>query len=177
MAWEKKGGRKATAGSIVRDGPRGCAQRVRSSGWQWSEEAEKIFFDALAASANVSLAADEAGFSTPTVYRLKAKRPDFADKWRAALIHGFDRLETELLHSAIDSVASVEFDCERPIPRMTVDQAIGILNAHRKEVRGTGANGPGRLPPRRSLADVQDSILRKIEAIERSEDVDPPRDE
>ena len=169
MAWEKAGGRKAPAGSIVRDGPRGCAQRVRTSGWQWSEEAEEIFFGALAASANVSLAAAEAGFSTPTVYRLKARRADFAEKWRAALVHGFDRLETELLHAAIDSVAEVEFDTERPIPKMTVDQAMSILNAHRKEVRGVGANGPGQGPVRRSLAEVQGSILRKIEAIERSE--------
>ena len=167
MAWQKKGGRRGPAGSILRDGPRGCAQKVRSNGWQWTDEAEEIFLAVLACTANVSLAAAEAGFSTPTVYRLKARRADFAEKWRMALIHGFDRLETEMLRSAIDSVSGAAFDDERPIPKMTIDQAMGLLNAHRKEVRGVGGS-PGRHPARRQLIDVQASILRKIEAIERS---------
>lgn len=183
MAWEKKGGRVGPAGSILRDGPRGVPQRVRTSGWQWSDEAEEIFFDTLAATANVSLAAAKAGFSTPTVYRLKARRADFAEKWRAALVHGFDRLETELLRTAIDSVAPDEspeeapgFATDRPIPKMSYDQAMNILNAHRKEVRGSGANGPGRRPSIRSLDEVQASILRKIAAIERAGSVDPAPD-
>ena len=169
MAWQKKGGRRGPAGSILRDGPRGCAQVVRTTGWQWTDEAEAIFLAALASSANVSLSAAEAGFSTPTVYRLKARRADFAEKWRMALIHGFDRLETEMLRSAIDSVSGADFDDGRPIPKTTFAEAMALLNAHRKEVRGVGG-APGRLPARRQLIDVQASILRKIEAIERSGD-------
>ncbi|WP_324807868.1 hypothetical protein SH584_01045 [Sphingomonas sp. LY29] len=40
---------------------------------QWSDEAEEIFFNALAASSHVTAAAAEAGFSTPTVYRTRPR--------------------------------------------------------------------------------------------------------
>ena len=50
MAWDKAGGRAATKGSRLRVGPTGLQQRVRSGGWQWSDEAEDLFLDTLAAS-------------------------------------------------------------------------------------------------------------------------------
>ena len=167
MAWDKSGGRNGPAGSMVRGGPRGQAQLVRSSGWQWSDEAEAIFLDTLAASANVTLSADAAGFSTPTVYRLKARRPDFADKWRVALIVGFDRLEEELLRAAIDSIVAFDYDEKRPIARMTAVEAMNVLRAHRHEVRETGRGHPGARARVRRIEEVRESILTKIEAIER----------
>ena len=49
---------------------------------------------------------------------------------------------------------------------MTVGEAIHLLHMHKNIVHGAG-KAPG-LPPRRMrLAEVQASILRKIEAIER----------
>lgn len=142
---------------------------MRSTGWQWSEEAEEIFFDALATDCNVTSAAEQAGFSTPTVYRLRRNRPDFAEKWQAALEQGYIRLELTLLEAAVDSLTVFEFDESRPIPRMTVDQAMNVLRAHRNEVRGAGNSGPGRGPRRPKLEEMRTSILKKIEAIERGE--------
>ncbi|MDQ3145183.1 MAG: hypothetical protein M3Q57_09970 [Pseudomonadota bacterium] len=169
MAWDKSGGRPAPKGSRVRVGPTGKAQRVRSAGWQWSDEAETIFFEALAASCNVTLAASEAGFSTPTVYRLRQKSPQFAERWQVALEHGYARLELEVLGVAVDSITDAQYDDKRPIPRMTVDQVMNVLRAHRNEVRGDGKAGPGRTAPQRRLDDVRASIIRKIEAIERGQ--------
>lgn len=169
MAWDKGGGRGAPKGSRVRVGPTGQTQRVRTAGWQWSDEAEAIFFEALAASCNVTLAASEAGFSTPTVYRLRQKSPEFAERWQAALEHGYARLELEVLGVAVDSLTDAAFDNNRPIPRMTIDQVMNVLRAHRNEVRGDGKAGPGRTAPQRKLHEVRASIIRKIEAIERGE--------
>lgn len=168
MAWEKSGGRQAPAGSMVRVGPTGREQLVRSSGWQWSEEAEEIFLDALAASCNVTHAAEQAGFCTPTVYRQRRLRPEFAERWQAALEQGYARLEQALLQSALDSMSGVAFDENRPIPRMSVDQAMNVLRAHRNEVRGDGRRGPGQAnrPPR--LDEVRGSILKRIEAVKRA---------
>lgn len=177
MGWEKKGARPTVAGTRVRIGPTGREQRVRSSGWQWSDEAEEIFLDTLAASCNVSLAADAAGFSTPTVYRQRRLRPDFEDKWRAALAQGYARLEATLIETANDSLTAVDFDSTRPIPRMTIDQAMNLLRAHRNEVLGSSGGGgrgtPGRNPRRRDIEEVRGSILKKIAAIERHP-VTPP---
>ena len=100
MGWDKAGGREAPKGSRVRIRPTGREQQVRSGGWQWSDEAEEIFLDSLAASCNVSLSADAAGFSTPTVYRQRRLRPDFAGKWQAALAQGYARLEATLIEAA-----------------------------------------------------------------------------
>lgn len=167
MAWQKGGGRQAPAGSMVRVGPTGREQRVRSSGWQWTDEAEEVFLDALAASCNVSYAAEEAGFCTPTVYRQRRLRPEFAERWQAALEQGYARLELALLQSAVDSMDGVEFDEARPIPKMTVEQALNVLRAHRNEVRGDGRRGPGAISRPPPLNKVRASILQKLDAIER----------
>lgn len=154
-------------GSIVRYGTARRAKRVRTTGWQWSEEAEEIFFDALAASCNVCLAATEAGFSTPTVYRQRRLRPDFAERWQAALAQGYARLEMALVQAAVDSIDGAEFDDERPIHRMSVEQAMNLLKLHGPAVRGEG-RGPGNHRRPRSLDEVRASIVKKIEAIERA---------
>ncbi|MCY7398770.1 MAG: hypothetical protein LH466_08050 [Sphingomonas bacterium] len=172
MGWEKKGQRPAIVGTRVRTGPTGREQVVRSAGWQWCDEAEEIFLDTLAASCNVSLAADAAGFSTPTVYRQLRLRPDFEEKWRGALAQGYARLEASLIEAANDALSDADYDASRPIPRMTIDQAMNLLRAHRNEVlgsdgRGAGRGTPGRNARRRDLAEVRDSILGKIAAIER----------
>ena len=48
---------------------------------------------------------------------------------------------------------------------MTVAEAMNLLKLHGPEHRGE-ARRPGRQPRRRSLEEVQDSILRKLDAID-----------
>lgn len=164
------------AGSRVRYGPTGRAQRIKTGGHQWSDEAEEEFFDHLAATCNVRASAEAVGFTTFTVYRQKRLRPDFAAKWRAALIQGYEALEMELVRAAIDSLEGVEFEAERPIPKMSVEQAMNVLRAHRGEVLGTG-RGPGgkRRPP--TLDEVRTSIARKVKAIRKARGLDGPQGE
>ncbi len=154
------------SGSRVRYGVKGRAQKVKTGGAQWSDEAEALFFDILAASCNVTLAAAEVGFSTFTVYRQRRMRPEFAEHWQAALTQGYARLEMALLQAANDSLEGIEFDADQPIPKMTVEQAMNVLRAHRNAVYGDGKGGPGRYARRRDLREVQGSILKKIAAID-----------
>jgi hypothetical protein len=140
---------------------------VKTGGAQWSEEAEEAFFDSLSATCNVRSSAASVGFTTFTVYRQRRMRPDFAAKWAAALEQGYARLEIALLEAANDSLDGVEFDSERPIPRMSVDQAMNVLRAHRNEVRGGGGGGPGGWARPRSLDEMRASILRKLSAVAR----------
>lgn len=156
---------RAVAGSRVRYGENGRAKRIKTSGAQWSEEAEERFFDALAASCNVTLSAAEVGFTTFTVYRQRRMRPDFAERWAGALAQGYARLEMALVEAAVDTVDGREFDAERPIPRMTVAEAMNLLKLHGPEVRGE-RRGPGNPRRRRTLDEVRGSIIKKIEAIE-----------
>lgn len=152
-------------GSRVRYGPTGRAQRVKTGGYQWSEEAEEAFFDRLAASCNVRASVEAVGFTSFTVYRQRRMRPEFAAKWQLALDQGYARLEMALVQAAIDTIEGVEFDSDRPIPRMTAAEALNVLRAHRNEVRGNGRGGPGRRGRPPTLEEVRSSIEKKVRAI------------
>lgn len=145
-------------------GKSGRAMVRKNSGRFWSEEAEEIFFDHLAATCNVTASAQAAGFTTPTVYDHRRRRPEFAARWQVALEQGYARLELALLEAANESMAGRPFDADRPIPTMTVDQALSVLRAHRLAVRGVG-HAPGRPARRRGLDEVRASILQKVRAI------------
>lgn len=153
------------AGSRVRYDQSGRAKRVKTGGYQWSEEAEEAFFDHLAASCNVRASAEAVGFTADTVYRQRRMRPEFAQRWQAALEQGYARLEMALVEAANDTLEDVEFDAERPIPKMTVEQAMNVLRAHRNEVRGDGRRGPGRHAHPPTLEEVRASIEKKVRAI------------
>lgn len=56
-----------------------------------------LFLDALGETSNVSEAARRAGITPSRAYKLRAEKPDFARKWRAALYAGYELLELELL--------------------------------------------------------------------------------
>lgn len=163
-------------GTHVRYGPTGRAQCVKTGGAQWSDEAEELFLDVLASSCNVKMAAEATGFHTQTAYRMRRLRPDFAARWQQALEQGYVRLEFALVEAACDSLADADFDAERPIPKMTIDQIMGVLRAHKGEVFGNGRKIPGKHARRRSFEEVRDSIIKKIEAIERARK-DRPADE
>src|SRR5687767_6260041 len=103
------------AGSCLRYGNDGQPKRVKTGGYQWSDEAEAEFFDHLAATCNVRASAEAVGFTTFTVYRQRRLRPEFAAKWQAVLEHAVARLKLELLRSALDGLEGTDFDCDRPI--------------------------------------------------------------
>ena len=104
-----------------------------------TKAAEQTFFRALAASANIRLAAACAGFAAATFYARANRSKAFAREKRLALAMGYDRLEQALLASTLP--ASREDDASRcegelvPIPPMTANQALQLLMLHNKEVR------------------------------------------
>lgn len=153
------------AGSRVRYSSDGRPKRVKTGGYQWSDEAETEFFDHLAATCNVRASAEAVGFTTFTVYRQRRLRPEFAAKWEAVLEHGVARLRLELLRSALDSLAGERFDPDRPIPPMTAEQAMNLLKLHQAEARGERGGRPGRYATPRGFDHYRASILRKLEAI------------
>jgi FixJ family two-component response regulator len=155
----------AQAESKVRYWRDGRAKRVRCF-TQWSEEVEELFLDALAATCNVTIAAEQAQVGHTSVYRQRRLRADFAAKWQAALAQGYARLEMALVEAAVDSLEGVEFDADRPIPKMSAETALKVLQLHRAAVTGQGKSSGWKAPPR-SVEHYRASIMRKIEAIRR----------
>jgi len=144
-----------------KDGP----QLIASAGKRWTDEAEARFLDSLAASCNVSLSAHAAGFCKEAIYQRRRRDAGFAARWQAALEQGYARIEMALVRRAADALEGFAPDPDTPIPEMTVRDAVTILQLHRASVRGEGLRPGWRAVPR-SLDEVRDSILAKLEAIE-----------
>lgn len=196
---------KPPPGRVVRPAIHGGTKVIRvqardgagAEGARWSEAAEERFLDQLAATCNVTAAAEAAGFSTTTLYKRRARWPGFAAEWDAAIAQGYARLEARLVELATDSLrAAAEAGAEAADacddgrghrcesaggraaevasgPRMTVAEAMNLLRLHRASVRG---GAPQRYGWRRGAPDpeaLRASILRKIEAIERADAREP----
>ncbi len=154
---------------IIEDGPHiseDGGKIVQGGAKRWSEEAEELFLDCLAASANVRRACRAAGFSKVAIYRRRANDPVFARRWQKALAQAYARIELALVRRAEAALTGKAGDPDTPIPQMSVSEALTLLKHHHVSVHG----GEGRRPywpaRPRSLDEVGKSILRKMDAIE-----------
>lgn len=171
-------GRAGHAGRVVRPAKNRKTQVIRTSGKRWSQAAERVFLEELAATANVRAAAAAAGFSTTAIYLRRMRCPGFAAQWQACLEQGYARLETRLVELATASLTGTEgapggegdgaeggVVAERT---MSVGEAMNLLRLHRAAAKG---GAPQRYDSRAKPMDIEAvraSILRKIEAIERA---------
>jgi hypothetical protein len=156
----------APAGTVLRASGKDGPQRIRVNGKWWTPRAEETFLDSLAASCNVTWSAAQAGFSAVTVYNRRRADPAFAARWQAALEQGYCRLEVELVGTATDFLARLRLDPDLPLKAMSVKEAISLLGMHRAVVRNGEARRPGWHARPRTLDEMRDSILAKLEAIE-----------
>lgn len=163
----KKERRKGPAGEILRASGKDGPQLVRSRGHRWTEEAEEIFLDSLAASNNASWSAEQCGFSTEAIYARARRDPAFAERMALARAMGHGRVDELLARAAEDFLAGRARDPNSPMPPMTVQDAIAIVKLHRAGQAGEGARRPAWPARRRSLEEVQASILKKLSAIAR----------
>ena len=103
--------------------PRAAAQpkvaRPRQGGWR------VVFLEVLAETSNVTASAIRANVPLQTVYKVRRADAAFAAEWLAALHHGYDMLEMELLGYLRDPA---------PTRKMDVAAALRLLAAHRETV-------------------------------------------
>ncbi len=155
--------------------------RIQPAGHgRWSAGKEQLFLQELAATGNVRGAARAVGMSTVALYARKAKWPGFADRWRAALREGWERLEEGLLRAAADTLdppdtappigapAASDREPFRDAAAMTIDQALILWKAHRAEVKNeadTRNAGAARRRAEPSMDDVRAEVLRRVRAM------------
>ena len=157
---------RGPSGTRIRASGKDGPQIIHSKGKRWTDEAEKLFLDHLAASCNVTASAATAGFSTVAIYNRRRADPDFAARWNAALDQGYARIEMLLVQRSGQLLEGYVPDPGSPLAAMTVKEAINVLQLHRAAVKGDGARAPGWRARPRSLDEMRDSILAKLEAIE-----------
>lgn len=166
MASRKSGGRRGPKGSIARASGKDGPQVIRSKGKRWTDEAEEIFLDRLAASNNATWAAEECGFSREGIYARARINPDFAERMAAARALAQGRIDEGLNRAAEDFLAGKAPAPGAPIVVTSVEQAIAIQKLNRPARTGEGRRPAWPARPR-TLAEVHDSILTKLSAIAR----------
>ncbi|HTU12597.1 MAG TPA: hypothetical protein VMG08_17030 [Allosphingosinicella sp.] len=160
-------GAQGPAGTILRAGGKDGPQLIASRGKRWTDAAEELFLDRLAASCNVTLSAKACGFSREAIYARRRREPRFAQRWDEALRIGYPRLEAALVEAAVNTMEGRPPDPASPIPPMSARDAIAVLKLHQDRVHGTGRR-PGWRGRPRSLAEVKASILKKLAALHRA---------
>ena len=160
------GGGAGPEGTSVRAGGKDGPQIIRSRGKRWTDEAEEIFLDRLAASNNATWAAEQAGFSREAIYARARRDPAFAERTAAARFLARGRIDEALNRAAEDFLAGKAPDADAPIVVASVQEAIAIQRLNRPAQTGEGRRPAWPARPR-TLDEVYDSILTKLSAIAR----------
>lgn len=91
-------------GDIIRAGNKQLLMKATASGREMPQARLDEFLVRLAESCNMSRAAQQAGVAHSTIYRLRARDPDFAAAWQQAIEAGYERLELALVEAALARV-------------------------------------------------------------------------
>ena len=96
---------------------------------RWSAAKEKIFFEELAATANIRRSAAAAGVSYNAVHARRLKQPLFAAKWDAVARSAKASIDMYLIEETKKTFDPDELDLGEARPKVTIDQAIKISQA------------------------------------------------
>jgi hypothetical protein len=157
-------------GLVIRRGRKGRPQIAVAREKQWSARSEAVFLTALATTHNVTASAGAAGFSSKTVWERRRTDAGFAAEWDAAAAQGHAHVEMLLIEEAVARMA-------RPGARIGEAGASGggfdpelamwLLKRQDAKQAGKLKRGGRYGPPLPPMKDVTESILRKIDAIEK----------
>lgn len=157
---------------------RGGTKLKKAPEQSWSQARRQRFLDALAATANVRMAADAAGMGLPGAYKARQRDAAFAELWEAALEQGYGRLESELLSSALgerrDGEGHVIADVNAIEPngdRAVVGRLDQTLALHLLALRRPSAIA-GRASQKRTyktvpIGDVEQALMKQLAIAER----------
>ena len=102
--------------------------QVRRAGpGRWSARKEKIFFEELAATANINRSAAAAGVSYNAVLARRLRHPVFAAKWDAVLETGKAAINMHLIEVAKDAFDPAKLIGGNVQPKVSVAEAIRIV--------------------------------------------------
>jgi len=156
-------------GLAVQRGPDGCVQIVSAHPKAWTRRDEEAFFAHYAATGNVSASAQAAGFSEKAAWQRARVLPAFGRRLAQAKLGATERLELYLIEEGTNQLKGK--DGGKPDPQLAMwllkredQRQMGTLK------RGSAALGRHKGPPERSFEEAKQSILTKIEAIERHQD-------
>jgi len=152
---------------------------------RWNGRRRSLFLAMLTDTANVRRSAAAAGMSMTAAYELKARDPDFAQAWRAALEIGYSEVELALLRQSLHGSERTEMVEEgeqktlkyvKTVRSFNFSVAMRLLMAHRDEVmafRRERESGDG---PEQSATERLQGYLDKIRERLAEAEADMPDD-
>ena len=159
---------------VVRGGPHGAAQRRRAKAGQLTEAGFTLFLRTLEATANIDLSARSVGVSSSTIDYHRSRDVAFDQQVTEALKEGVQRLEAELLASALrglnvapaheedETAAEPGWPTPPPLPPMTASEALAFL-AKQQEL----LSRPRRWSPERDRQINELALARLEKALKR----------
>jgi hypothetical protein len=142
-------------------------QMKRAGPGRWSQAAEQRFFEELAATANVKLAAEAAGVSKNAVYARRMKRADFRAKWDAVLETGREAIEMHLVETAKKSFDPDDLDTGEVQPKVSVAEAIKIVQLHGSKAQKQSIEELE--PPEEEIEALRERLFNKLERLRERE--------
>jgi len=128
-------------------------------------EKERIFFDKLRETGNVTAATQAAGLDRSAVYRKRNSNKKFRQAWQEAMEEALDKLEAIVWEKAM---GSNDNDQQSTVKSADEKLAIFLLKAHRPEIFGDGklrkrpeGSGMDNSSARKKLLSRIDQITRQ----------------
>jgi hypothetical protein len=159
-------GRGASGGEdLVGSGP----QLKRAGHDRWSERKEKLFFNELAATANVRRAAKEAGVSPNAVHARRLRNLHFKAKWAAVLEAGKAAIAMHLVEESRKAFDPEQLETGEVVPKVTVAEAIRIaqLGGSGKQAPAADAFDDESYSYEDDIADIREGLVQKLQALRR----------
>ena len=104
-----------------------------------------------------------------SAYNHRKRWMGFAERWDEAVEIGYLRIEAGLMEHACNVFSGEGPAVLKPVPEMTVFEALQLLHMHKHQVHGIGRAPGKRWRPSPTLNDpaIRERILRKLEMVER----------
>jgi molybdenum-dependent DNA-binding transcriptional regulator ModE len=151
-------------GLAVRRGRGGQVQIVSAHPKAWTKRDEELFFAHYAETGNVAASARAAGFSAKAAWERARAVPSFRERLAEAKAEATDRLGFYLVEEGTNLLKGE--DGARRDPQL----AMWLLKREDQRKAGTlRRGGRHKGPPERSYDEACESILTKLEAIDRHE--------
>lgn len=150
------------------------SQMKRAGHGRWSEAKEKLFFDELAATANVKRAAAAAGVSPNAVYARRMKNPHFKAKWAAVVETGKAAIEMKLVEAANRSFDPDELDVADAEPKVSVAEAIKLTQGAARKAQDELPDPYAEQAAAMSADEVAELRAKLVRKLRRMRDRDMP---
>ena len=160
--------------TVIKRSRSGRTQIIRAGAKRWSKAIEDRFFAALSMCGNVAAAARAVGFTEGCIWARRRNWSAFRARMEEALDEAEINIEFRLASMGCDlgtaggeeaGMGTVTSDCPLPF-----DPDLALRYLKWRQLKRTGQSGRrGRFPAERPFEEVVESIMTKVEAIDRHE--------